>query len=120
MPRLVLVDADGRHVVGNADVPPDAPTVPVEYEGKRIGTLRLAPQPQLSDAIDLAFARGQLRDALLAAIAVLAASLVLAFALARWLLKPVLALGAGTRALAAGDYESRLDAGRRDELGRLA
>ncbi|MBN8482849.1 MAG: HAMP domain-containing protein, partial [Xanthomonadales bacterium] len=43
-----------------------------------------------------------------------------AFALARWLLEPVRALAAGTRALAAGDYSRRIDSPRRDELGALA
>jgi len=120
MPRLVLLDADGRRVVGRADVPAGAPEVPVELAGRRIGTLRLAPLPQFDDAIDVAFAHEQLRTALLAAIAVLVGSLVVAFALARWLLRPMLALGAGTRALAAGDYSSRLPTDRHDELGRLA
>jgi two-component system sensor histidine kinase BaeS len=120
MPRLALVDADGARVVGRSDVPPDAPEVPVELDGRRIGTLRLAPLPRFDDAIDVAFAHEQLQTALLATIAVLAGSLLVAFALARWLLRPILALGAGTRALAAGDYSSRLPTDRHDELGILA
>jgi len=120
MPRLVLLDASGDRIVGNANVPSDAPTVPVEYQGRRIGTLKLAPLPELSDAIDVAFAREQMRNALLAALAVLVVAFALAFALARWLLKPVHALADGTRALAAGDYARRLNVERRDELGRLA
>ena len=120
MLRLVLVDASGARVVGNANVLPDAPTVAVEYRGNRVGALRLAPQPRLSNAVDLAFARAQLRNALIAALAVLAGALLLAFALARWLLKPVHALADGTRALAAGDYARRLAVERQDELGRLA
>ncbi|HEY6894862.1 MAG TPA: ATP-binding protein, partial [Rhodanobacteraceae bacterium] len=47
-------------------------------------------------------------------------ALALAFALARWLLEPVHALAAGTRALAAGDYARRIEIARSDELGRLA
>ena len=61
MPRLLLVDANGVRVAGNPGVPPDAPIVPVELDGARIGMLRLAPLPQLNDAMDLAFAREQLR-----------------------------------------------------------
>lgn len=120
MPRLVLVDANGEHVVGRPDVPPDAPSVAIEADGRRVGALRLAPLPEISDATDIAFARTQLRNALIAAIAVLALALPLAFALARWLLEPVHALAAGTRALAAGDYARRIDIARGDELGRLA
>src|SRR5690606_34486886 len=40
--------------------------------------------------------------------------------LARWLLTPIRELAAGTRALAAGDYEQRIGDRRRDELGALA
>lgn len=120
MPRLALVDAGGERVVGRRDVPPDAPSVAIEAEGRRIGTLRLAPQPEISDATDIAFARAQLRNVLIAAVAALALALLLAFALARWLLEPVHALAAGTRALAAGDYARRIDIVRGDELGRLA
>ena len=120
MPRLVLVDASGSRVVGNVDVPADAPTVSIDYDGRVVGTLHLAPQPRLSEAADIAFAHAQLRNALIAAMAVLAGALVLAFALARGLLKPVHALADGTRALAAGDYARRLAVERRDELGALA
>ena len=120
MPRLVLLDASGVRVVGNPNVPPDSPAVAVEQDGRHIGTLRLAPQPRLSDAVDLAFARAQLGNALLAALGVLAAALLVAFALARGLLKPVRALADGTRALAAGDFARRLAVERSDELGALA
>ena len=120
MQRLVLVDAAGAHVVGNAEIPPGAPTVAIELGGQHIGTLRLAPQPQLNDAIDVAFAHEQLRNALIAAVAVLAGALLLAFALARGLLKPVHALASGTRALMAGDYQHRIAVERSDELGNLA
>ncbi|HVT33744.1 MAG TPA: ATP-binding protein [Rhodanobacteraceae bacterium] len=120
MPRLVLVDASGAHIVGRPDVPRDAPSVAIESQGRTIGALRLAPLPEISDATDVAFARAQLRNVLLAGLVVLVLALALAFALARWLLEPVHALAAGTRALAAGDYAKRIDIARSDELGRLA
>jgi two-component system sensor histidine kinase BaeS len=120
MPRLVLVDADGARIVGNPRVPSDAPSVSIEVGGAKVGALRLAHLPQPSDAIDIAFARDQLRTASIAALVVLALALVVAFAFARYLLKPVNALAAGTRALAAGDYAQRIGVERGDELGRLA
>lgn len=120
MPRLELVDANGVHIVGRPDVPPDAPALGIEASGVRVGTLRLASLPQPSDAVDIAFAREQLRGASIAAIVVLALALIVAFAFARTLLKPVNALATGTRALAAGDFSRRLDIERSDELGRLA
>jgi two-component system sensor histidine kinase BaeS len=120
MPRLVLVDANGAQVVGRPDVSPEAPTLAIESNGVRVGALRLAPLPQPSDAVDVAFAREQLASASIAAAVVLALALVVAFAFARRLLKPVNALASGTRSLAAGDYARRIDVERDDELGRLA
>jgi two-component system sensor histidine kinase BaeS len=120
MPRLLLVDAVGARVVGNPHVPESAPSLPIFSGAQRIGSLRLAPSPQLSGNADVAFAQAQLRSAALAGVAILCAALVLAFALARWLLAPVRALGTGTRALAAGDYTRRIATTRNDELGALA
>ncbi|MEZ5460189.1 ATP-binding protein [Dokdonella sp.] len=118
--RLLLVDARGRPVVGDPEVRQDAIRLPIEVDGRAVGTLYLGRLPQLRGATDLAFAREQLRNALVAGIAILALALLLAFALARWLLEPVRELAAGTRALAAGDYGRRVGDRRRDELGALA
>ncbi|HEY0178986.1 MAG TPA: ATP-binding protein, partial [Dokdonella sp.] len=119
-PRLALLDADGMLVAGSPEVPADAHAVPVELDGTRIGTLRLARMPEISRAVDLGFARAQLRTAVVAAAAVLVGALVLAFAFARRLLAPVRALAEATRALAAGDYARRVAVDRRDEFGELA
>ena len=118
--RLLLVDRDGARVAGNATIPASAAHLPIEVDDDVVGMLYLESLPQLRGDADVAFARQQLRGALIAGIAVLGAALVLAFALARWLLEPVRALAAGTRALAAGDYSRRVDHVRGDEFGALA
>jgi two-component system sensor histidine kinase BaeS len=120
MPRVLLVDIAGDRVSGNPRVPAGAAALPIVVDGKAVGALRLAPMPQLSDAGDVAFAQSQLHSALLAGAAVLIGALLLAFALARWLLAPVRALAAGTRALAAGDFTQRVGSARSDELGALS
>lgn len=118
--RLLLLDADGKPVVGDPAIARNSAGVPIELDEERIGNLMLAALPQLRGDADLAFAREQLRTALIAGIAILAIALLLAFALARWLLTPMRELAAGTRALAAGDYARRIDDRRGDELGALA
>ena len=118
--RLALVDRNGAHVAGNPAISTGAASIPIEVDDVRVGILYLESLPQLRADADVAFARQQLRGALIAGMAVLAAALVLAFALARWLLDPVRALAAGTRALAAGDYSRRVEHIRNDELGALA
>ncbi len=118
--RVSLIAADGRHVIGNPAVPLDSPSIAVKSGGEVIGKLLLAPSPALQSDADLAFAAAQTRHALTAAIGVLIGALLLAWILARWLLKPVKALGAASNRLAAGEYEVRIDVDRRDELGDLA
>ena len=120
MPRVLLVDIAGERVAGNPHVPTSAASLPIQVADKTVGTLRLAPMPQLSDASDLAFAQSQLHSALVAGAAVLIGALLLAFALARWLLAPVRALTAGTHALSAGDFSQRIGSRRSDELGALS
>ncbi len=118
--RLLLVDRSGAVVIGNADISRDATHLAIEVDDERVGMLYLQSLPHLLGPADVAFAREQRRGALVAGIAMLAAALVLAFAMARWLLDPVRALADGTRALAAGDYARRIDQKRRDEFGALA
>ncbi|MBL0162178.1 MAG: HAMP domain-containing protein [Xanthomonadales bacterium] len=118
--RLLLVDAQGAPVVGDPAIARSSAGVPIVLDGERIGSLLLAPLPRIRGDADLAFAREQLRNALIAGVAILALALLLAFALARWLLTPVRELAAGTQALAAGDYGRRIGDRRRDELGALA
>lgn len=118
--RLLLVDAQGKPIVGDPAIARNSASVPIEIGDERIGSLLLAALPQLRGDADLSFAREQLRNALAAGVAILAIALLLAFALARWLLTPVRELAAGTQALAAGDYGRRIGDQRRDELGALA
>ena len=118
--HLALIGADGRFVAGDPRVEADAHVLPIEIDGRRVGTLRVPPLPRISGAQDLAFAQDQARGALLAVLAVLVGAFAAAFLLARWLLAPVHALAEGTHALAAGDFARRVDASRGDELGALA
>lgn len=119
-PRLLLVDAEGRQVAGNPQIPRDAVAIDIRNDDRVVGRLLLAPLPKLDSDIDLAFAREQRRRVVATASAVLAASLLLAWLMSRWLLRPVRALAVGTQSLAAGDYAARIDSDRNDELGALA
>jgi two-component system sensor histidine kinase BaeS len=115
-----LVDRAGLRIAGNPHIGADAAEVPVMLDGRVIGTLRLAPLPALIGTLDRDFAATQWHDALGVGVLVLLGALAFAFTLARWLLGPVRALAAATRALAAGDYRQRVTVARGDELGALA
>ncbi|MBL8517389.1 MAG: HAMP domain-containing protein [Betaproteobacteria bacterium] len=120
MPRVLLIDAQGAVVVGNPDIPRDAPQLTVKANGNEVGRLLLAPIPALTRELDTGFAQTQARHTLAIALGVIGFALPLAWLLSRWLLKPVSELASGTRALAQGDYAVRLADTRNDELGDLA
>lgn len=118
--RLLLLDADGNIVNGNPDVSRESPFILIESDGRIVGKLFLQPLPGLRGGLDVAFANKQIKYAAIAALIVLMGALVAAWALSRWLLAPIRALGDGARKLAAGEYATRLATGRKDELGELA
>lgn len=120
MPRVLLIDAQGAVVVGNPDIPRDAPQLVVKANGQEVGRLLMAPIPALTRELDTGFAQTQARHALGIALGVIVGALLLAWLLSRWLLKPVGELAAGTRSLALGDFSVRLADTRNDELGDLA
>ncbi|MEO6171631.1 MAG: ATP-binding protein, partial [Arenimonas sp.] len=119
-PRILLLDANGQRVNGNPEVALDSPSIKIQNEGQTIGTLLLQPMPGLRSGLDTTFADNQIKYAAIAASLVLIGALVVAWALSRWLLAPIRALGKGARDLAAGNYATRIASTRTDELGELA
>jgi len=118
--RTLLVDIDLHRVAGFGSIAPDSPSVPIDVLGRTVGTLYLSPLPKMFEGLDLAFASTQGNAALLAGCIALFIALLLAFAIARWLLAPVRALADGLHALTAGDFARRVPAQGSDELGALA
>ncbi|MGI4859194.1 MAG: HAMP domain-containing protein, partial [Janthinobacterium lividum] len=93
---------------------------PVVYQGRTIGWLSAGGPDMISDSADIAFQEQQMRATLqIAGVSVVLAALV-ALLLARVILAPVKRLMAATHRLASGDFTTRVPAGRRDELDRLA
>jgi two-component system, OmpR family, sensor histidine kinase BaeS len=104
----------------DSEPPPDAALKPVVYNGKIVGWVAANAPNTLSDAADIAFQAQQARATWeIAGVAVIVAALV-AMLLARIVLAPVKRLMIATHRLAGGDYTTRVAAGRRDELDRLA
>lgn len=123
LPRLHILDAEGRQVAGPRQALPSEPRpyfVPVLVEGVEVGRIALTPLNSLAREADLRFVRDHMRTLWwIALIAVFLAGLV-GIALGRHLLAPVRAVASGARELAAGHYDTRLNTDRSDELGALA
>jgi two-component system sensor histidine kinase BaeS len=119
--RISLLDAHGAWLAGRRPGP-DAVLArrALDVGGRTVGYLAVARSARPSDALAYAFLR-QLTSSLwqIVALAVLL-SAVAAVLLARHFRSPIRQLAAGSRALAEGRFDLRLDARRSDELGDLA
>jgi two-component system sensor histidine kinase BaeS len=118
-PRLTLLDAERRPVVGNPDVVPGATVRAVVVDDRVVGWVAASPFRRLSSAADLAFQQEQLHASWIIAGLALALAAALAVILARVFLQPLKRIAAATHRLAAGHYGTRVPVGSGDELGRL-
>lgn len=118
--RIALYDAAGRYVAGHESRGTPIVRRPIIVQGKTVGHLAVTRPLRPSDALSLAFL-DQIKESLLAIVALsVALSALAATLLAAHFRKPVQRLAHGTRELAAGRFDTRLDIARSDELGELA
>ncbi|SHH18083.1 ATP-binding protein [Massilia sp. CF038] len=120
-PRLSIFDADGEPLFGPREVPRTIERA-VVVDGRTVATIRLRPLVRTAgeDATASLFLREQVRDIVLVACILVLVSVLLAFWLARHLLRPVAALREVTARLAQGQFEARAPLLSRDELAELA
>jgi len=119
--RITLLDAHGAWLAGRRPQTPAAlARRALDVDGRTVGYLAVARGARPSDVMAYAFLQ-QLRSSLwqIVALAVLLSALA-AVLLARHFRRPIRALAAGSRALADGRFDLKLDAQRSDELGDLA
>jgi len=118
--RMGLLDQDLTQVVGNPMIDASSIRLPVVVEGRTVGWIAMVPFEQALAPGEARFLSEQLRMLwIIAAASVLLAALF-TYPVTRTILRRVRSLAYATRALAAGDYSSRIDPGPRDELGSLA
>ena len=117
-PGLVL-DAEGRIVVGDANPQQALDRQPVMVGGQRVGWVAAPANREMFDVVDRRF-RQELWDALWGvALLAIATAAIVAGTLSQGLLAPVKRLAGATRRMADGDYAVRVEAATRDELGQL-
>ncbi len=119
--RIGVYGLEGQLLAG----PPDAPAVargvaaPVVVHGSIVAHVALREAPPVPDAVESEFLRRQLLGIGVLAGALLLAGLVLARWLAGWWVRPLLGIEAATARLARGDFATRLETRRQDEIGDL-
>ena len=120
-PRLTLLDADSRPVIGRPP-PSEASAIrrDIEVNGRRVGTLLIAPLPQPVDARDLQFLTTQRHAIATTAIAAVLLSLLAALGVSGLWSRRIRAVERVTARIAAGELDARVDDDSRDEIGALA
>lgn len=119
--RVFLLDAAKTPVVG--ELPPDFDDdylLPIKVDGHAAGWLGIALIRNFSLPEEEAFIR-RLRDNLMLGLGIgLAVAAALAWLLARHLSRPIDTVARGIRAVAGGDFKTRLATGGSDEIARLS
>jgi two-component system sensor histidine kinase BaeS len=118
--RLGVLDANKQVVVGSPQSRPGDTLRPITYVGETVGWLRISPLQTITDELDRHFLAQQSRAFGLIITISLALAAGVSILLAHHLLAPVRDLASGTRALAAGQFSTRLRVTSGDELGQLA
>jgi signal transduction histidine kinase len=125
---FTLIDATGRVIVGGPGYRPGELLTgqtlrsfdPIEVEGATVGWLVVPGDAFAESGGESLFFRRVNNTLLLAAIGAFGVALLAGALAARSLTRPLRELTAATQAVAAGDFERKVEVGSRDELGALA
>lgn len=118
--RIMLFDADKEPVFGRLELLEQSKVFPVLSSDVTVGYLALFPGPVVTGTSQLRFLERQQSGLIYIALGVIALSILISLLLSRRLTRPLHAFRKTARELAAGNYESRVNVVRHDELGELA
>jgi two-component system sensor histidine kinase BaeS len=119
-PRLLLLDPQRGLLAGPEGRTEQAVLKPILVNEQLVGYLGYVPRLQMVASLERVFLAQQTRTFAAIALGMLAAVLLNAALIARWLSRRLNVLGQGTAAVAQGDYSVRLPARGHDELAQLA
>ena len=120
-PPTALYSVSGQLIAGTlppiADLKPIR--VPVTVDGETVGELRSAPRRHFDSPQETAFSRQQWITSGLIGVTSLILAVIVSLLLTRVLLAPIRRAISGISRLSNGDYSTRLNERRTDELGQL-
>lgn len=118
--RLSVLDADYQPLVGPPRGQKGDTLRPIVHAGQPVGWLRIVPLQAVTDTLDQHFLAQQSQAFVLITTLAIALAAGVSLLLGRHFLAPIQELVRGTRALAAGQFTTRLQITSGDELGQLA
>lgn len=118
--RLMLFDENKEPVFGRTDQLSNSQLFPLTEYGQTVGYLALIHGPSLTETGHIRFIEKQHSGLIFIALGIIALSALISILLSQRLVQPVQKFQQATREMAAGNYASRVEIKRRDELGELA
>lgn len=120
-PPTLLLDSHGETVAGSPlpEIKGAPISVPVLVAGQQVGELRSTPRRRFDSPQETAFSSQQLYTSLIIGVVSLVLATIVALVLTRILLAPIRRLLSGVSQISSGDYSSRINESRDDELGQL-
>jgi two-component system, OmpR family, sensor histidine kinase BaeS len=118
-PRVTLYDSGGHSLIGQDQFADAASQLPLTSGGVTVGWLGVRAITKYDDDLDRNYMVQVRSHIILIAIAAIALGLLAGWLITRRLLRPIDALTAATRQLAAGDYNVNIAIEHHDELGQL-
>lgn len=118
--RLVVLDEKKNTIVGPERFPGKPSFLPLRHQDRTVGYLGLLPLADLTEDHQLRFIKEQKLTLALATLLVVLAAASLTLPLAGRLVKPLKALTAAARKMAAGEFSTRVTSNSADEMGQLA
>jgi len=117
--RFLFYDADKQLLIGKMKFT-NAMTKPIKLDGNIIGFVGLRPIDDILQNHTLKFVKQQGEAFLLISAFMLTIAALITWWLAKQLSKPICDMSRATRCLTSGDYTTRIQSNRSDELGQLA
>jgi two-component system, OmpR family, sensor histidine kinase BaeS len=118
-PRAIVIDTEGKTVVGDADRTQELKSRSISVNGKTVGFLAAPQRLTAFDVVDRRFQEEQWQAGWIVALWAIALAAIVSWLLSRGLIAPVKRLAGATRKLADGEYDTRVASTSTDEIGRL-
>lgn len=118
--RLMLFDTNDQPIFGRTDQLAISTHYPLTYQGENIGFIALIKGPTIADTGQMQFLEKQHDSMIVITLLLVALSTIIALVLAHRFITPLQAFRHTAKLLASGQYSSRIDIQRRDELGDVA
>lgn len=119
-PRLLLADNNRQLIIGMAEHKDEAFWIPINVDDNLVGYLGFVRTVKLTSRLDQVFASKLQISLVWITLGLVLITILIAFPLARLMVKPLIRLREAASALSSGKYDTRIPVRSHDEIGELS